>query len=130
MGATNRSEEHEQARLIQWASRPAVRAIAPELAFLFHTPNGGKRDAFVGAQMTALGVKRGVPDLLLPLQRNGHTGLAIEFKSLTGTTTPHQDAFLSYLRSQGWHTAIARTAEQGQHILAQYVHEQLAGIVL
>src|SRR5258708_28878848 len=78
-------EEIEQARLVRWTYLRPVRSVLPELAWLFHPANGGKRSAFVGAQMKALGVKRGVLDLLLPVPAFGRHGLAIEMKTDIGT---------------------------------------------
>lgn len=117
----DRSEEREQARFVRWCSIPAVRGLAPSLVWLFHCPNGGKRDAFTGAQMVALGVKRGVPDLLLPVARNRAHGLAIEFKSATGTTTPDQDRWLEHLQGESWWVDIARSAEEAREIVSHYL---------
>ena len=117
----DRSEEREQARFVRWCSIPPVRDVAPALVWLFHVPNGGKRDAFVGAQMVALGVKRGVPDLLLPVARNRCHGLAIEFKSATGTTTEDQDRWLGHLQEECWWCDIARSAEEAREIVSHYL---------
>ena len=121
----DRSEEREQAKFVRWCSLPDVRTIAPALAFLFHCPNGGQRNAITGAQMTALGVKRGVPDLLLPFHTKRHHGLAIEFKSASGTATPQQDAWLAFLRQQNWSCSIARSAFEAMAIVAGYLEMPL-----
>ena len=116
-----RSEEKEQARLIRWSTLRATRAIAPQLEALFHPPNGGKRDAFTGAQLLALGVKKGVPDLLLPFPVHPHLGLAIEMKSADGVLSPHQKRWLAMLTTFGWSCQVARSAEEARDILAQYL---------
>lgn len=113
----NRSEEIEQARVIKWSHRVAVRELMPELRWLFHVPNGGLRTALAGAQMKALGVKPGVPDLILPVGR----GLAIEMKSATGSTTPEQKEWLAHFEAQGWTVAIARSAQDARIALCQYL---------
>lgn len=86
-----RGEEREQASFIKWTHTPAVRELAPALRWMFHCPNGGKRDAITGGQMRALGVKPGVPDLLMPVLSGRDSGLALEFKSATGTKAPEPD---------------------------------------
>lgn len=93
----------------------------PELAWIHHSPNGGQRSGFTGAQMKALGVKRGFPDLILPVAVNGATGLAIEMKTTTGRTTPEQDGWLTHLTSQGWKCRVARSAEEARAIVCSYL---------
>lgn len=39
----------------------------------------------------ALGVKRGVPDLLMPVLSGSIPGLAFEFKSATGRVSPDEE---------------------------------------
>jgi hypothetical protein len=116
-----RSEEKEQARLITWSHRPDVRAKAGMLAYLFHCPNGGKRDPVVGGQMRALGVKPGVPDLLLPHVSGEFNGLAIEMKSAIGTTTPDQDRWLETLKANGWLVHVCRSAQEARSAIVAYL---------
>ncbi len=116
-----RIEEIEQSRLVKWSHFREVRALMPALQYLFHVPNGGQRSAFTGAQMKALGVKPGVPDLLLPIQSGYYHGLAIEFKTSTGKTSAEQVDWLGMLESQAWRIAIARSAEEGRSLICQYL---------
>lgn len=118
---TNRTEEIEQARLIKWSHRVAVRTLMPELKWLHHSPNGGKRDALAGAQMKALGVKKGWPDLILPVSRNLTNGLVIEMKSATGSTSPEQKEWLDHFKSQQWAVRVARSAQEARKELCLYL---------
>lgn len=120
-----RGEEREQARLIKWTHTPAVRAIAPVLEFMFHCPNGGKRDGITGGQMRALGVKPGVPDLLMPIAASGCVGLAIEMKSAIGSTTDEQEKWLDALRLNGWATHVCRSADAARAIIMAYLNVEL-----
>lgn len=119
--SADRTEEREQARLIKWSHLTTVRALMPELRWLHHSPNGGKRDAFTGAQMKALGVKAGFPDLILPVTRLASPGLVIEMKSATGTTSDHQDAWLAHFEAQKWTCAIARSAQEARTLICLYL---------
>lgn len=117
-----RSEEIEQARVIKWSHRKAVRDLLPDLKWLHHSPNGGKRDAFTGAQMKALGVKPGFPDLILPVSNQAFTpGLVIEMKSATGTTSDTQDEWLAHFEAQRWEIRVARSAQEARTHLCQYL---------
>ena len=62
------TEAQHQAHVIKWSQQPHIRAQWPELALLFHIPNGGTRDAVEGKHLKQQGVKQGVPDLCLPDQ--------------------------------------------------------------
>jgi hypothetical protein len=118
----NRTEEIEQARLVKWSHKAAVRSLMPALRWLHHSPNGGKRDAVVGGQMKALGVKPGFPDLILPhCDGSAFIGLVIEMKSATGRTTDTQDEWLDHFTQQGWLVHVARSAEEGRTILCNYL---------
>ena len=81
----------------------------PELAYIFCIPNGGARDsdkgkaAFVGAQLKAEGVKRGVPDIFVPIPRHGFHGLWIEMKRADGgTVSKEQKEFIAYAQGAGY----------------------------
>ena len=64
-----RSEATEQERVINWARFYAK--DFPELDLLHHIPNGGSRNQLEAANLKRQGVKAGVPDLCLPVARNG-----------------------------------------------------------
>lgn len=121
----DRGEEREQAHFIKWTHRPDVRALAPALRWMFHCPNGGKRDAITGGQMRALGVKPGVPDLLMPVLSGPDAGLALEFKSATGTTTSAQDEWIDHLKANGWLVLVVRSAEQARAAVMHYLDVEL-----
>ena len=118
---TTRGEEIEQARVIKWSHKVAVRDLMPALRWLHHSPNGGNRDALAGAQMKALGTKRGFPDLILPARSRGNPGLIIEMKSATGSTSPEQKEWLAHFKEQGWRVEVARSAQEARTILCSYL---------
>lgn len=123
----NRSEEVEQARLIKWTHKVAVRELMPALRWIHHSPNGGKRSAFTGAQMKALGVKPGFPDLVLPVTRKDpllfgqSPGLVIEMKSATGSLSPEQKEWKAHFEDQGWVFRLARTAQEARTYICLYL---------
>lgn len=86
-------------------------------------PNGGRRSAREAALMKAEGVTAGAPDWMLFAPRHGASGLAIEFKSPTGTgrLSEAQKAFHDRLRGEGWRVHIVKTAEEGWTLLTAYL---------
>lgn len=116
-----RVEEIEQAKVVKWSHRKAVRDLMPALRWLHHSPNGGQRSAFTGAQMKALGVNKGFPDLILPVATTHAPGLAIEMKSDNGRLSLDQSEWLAHYKEQGWVTKICRSAEEARDTLCNYL---------
>ena len=76
------TEAQHQAMVMKWSQQPEIRSRWPELALLYHIPNGGTRDAIEGRHLKQQGVKRGVPDLCLPVARENYHALYIELKPI------------------------------------------------
>ena len=76
----------------------------PILDYLFHPANGGKRPKGEAGKMKALGVKTGVPDLMLPFPSpNGRwQGMGLELKSPNGKMTDDQRRWLETAIDKGW----------------------------
>ena len=82
------SEHAEQKALFQWVELQYGKY--PELKLLYAIPNGGKRHVVTAMKMKAEGVRPGVPDIHLPVPRNGFSGLWIEMKRKGSKPTPAQ----------------------------------------
>ncbi len=115
----NLSESDHQVLLFRWARKQAQ--SVPELALLFHVPNGGERSKSMGARLAMEGVEPGVPDLCLPVARKGWHALWIELKTMRGTTSAHQDRWLSRLCDQGHFATVARGAEEARALIVDYL---------
>lgn len=81
-------ESGHQEALFSWAAYRT--GLMPELQYMYHVPNGGKRDAATAVALKRQGVKAGVPDIMLPAARAGYHGLYIELKAGKNTTTKKQ----------------------------------------
>ena len=87
-------ESGHQEALFSWAGYNMGRM--PELEYMHHVPNGGKRDRATAVALKRQGVKAGVPDIVLPAARAGYHGLYIELKAGKNTTTENQRRWLEY----------------------------------
>ena len=116
-----RQDEHnEQVRLFAWAEWERI--DRPELGLLFAVPNGGKRDAVTGARLKAEGVRKGVPDVWLPVARGRWHGLVIELKAdETGRPTKEQTEWLSRLMEQGYFATVAKGTEAAKRLIVDYL---------
>lgn len=95
----------------------------PDLRWLAHVPNGGKRGKVTAGKLKAEGTKRGVPDYLMPVRRGDYIGLAIELKAPGGTTSPEQREWLAHLRSQGWRAEVAVGAAAAWELVREYMEQ-------
>lgn len=106
-----RPEESLQRACIKWVE--LKKTSYPDLEYLFHVPNGGKRTAAEAGILKATGVRPGVPDLLLPLPSptGQYRGLALELKSPKGRLTPQQLKWLIRLSQDDYFCAVIRNLD-------------------
>ncbi len=89
----------------------------------FHTPNEGKREIRYAAKLKRLGVKAGVPDIMicravphLPPPAATcmiyYNGVAVELKVGKANPTPKQRKWLARLKADGWLVGVCRTFEE------------------
>ena len=112
-------ESRHQEALFSWAGYNMGRM--PELEYMHHVPNGGKRDRATAVALKRQGVKAGVPDIVLPAARAGYHGLYIELKAGKNTTTENQRRWLEYLRQQGYYTAVCYGWQKAAELIETYL---------
>lgn len=94
----------------------------PELGMLFAVPNGGDRNVIVAKKLKAEGVKKGVPDLCLPVPRGGYYGLFIELKRVKKSQiSTEQIAWLSALRELGYRAEMCLGAGAAWEVIQEYM---------
>lgn len=109
------TEEQEQLALVQWLELHKIRYT--------HVPNEGKHKVQYRAKQKRLGVKPGVPDILIfdrPPLYPENVGVAIELKRQKGgRVTPEQTAWLEHLKAMGWAVAVCRGAMEAIRFLQE-----------
>ncbi len=139
-------EDDIQRALFQWITLATPRI--PQLALAFHPANGGKRDPREAARLKGLGVRPGVPDVMIPVPQMMDwsdkkrplilspmkswdddypdrrevtcTGLAIELKSATGVLSKNQKWWLEKLGHEGWEVHVCRSFDEARQVIADY----------
>lgn len=99
------SEAQEQEALFRWAEFAVGKY--PELAYMYHITNEGKRTVAGGAALKRQGLKKGVPDICLPVPRGKYHGAYIEMKKVGEKPTEEQKHWLSELARLGYCCYIA-----------------------
>ena len=115
------SEAKHQQAVIKWSQQPAVRSRWPELALLHHIKNETREGAAQVAVDKAMGVKRGVPDLCLPVALDRYHGLYIEWKTETGRTSEAQKWWGEKLLEQGYMFEVCHGWESAVGVLEWYL---------
>ncbi len=101
-------EGEEQKALFAWAELSLGKY--PDLYWLFHITNEGKRSKAHGADLVRQGLKKGVPDICLPVPRGKYHGMYIEMKRIGEKLTDDQKKWLDGLKNNGY---CCYTADKG-----------------
>ena len=121
-------EHHHQAHLITWATFKAKTEF-PCLDTIYAIPNGGNRNIVTATKLKREGVKRGVPDLHLPVARHGFHSLYIEMKKPAlkpkrggkGGVSADQEDWHKRLRREGNKVAVCYSADEGKRVIEDYL---------
>ena len=116
------TEFQHQYELMQWAF--AVRKKYPELRMLHHIPNGGTRDPVEAKNLLRAGVKKGVPDLSLPVARRGFHGLYIELKRENGIVSAEQKWWIEELTAQRYLARVCFGCREAAKLLEWYLQKE------
>lgn len=90
-----------------------------------HPNNEGKRTAYERFKLKILGVKAGVPDLLIFNPNNSYNGLAIELKIKYNKPTASQVKWLEDLKLCGWYCTIGKDFDSVKELINKYKKNEL-----
>ncbi len=94
-----------------------------ELKMIFHIVNEGKRSSRVGVELQKMGMKKGIPDICLPVPNKQYHGLYIELKAdKTKRISKEQKEWLEKLNSYGYKAVRANGAEEAIGIIKEYLN--------
>lgn len=111
------TEDQEQAEVVRWANG------RPWGEWLFHIQNEGTWSKRRGQRGKALGIRRGVPDLFLPIPAGGYHGLWIEMKRTGGRMSDvrrEQRVWIDNLRRMGYRAEVCFGAKDAIGVLTEY----------
>lgn len=94
----------------------------PVLRFLCGSLNGVRLTIGQAVKAKNAGMKRGVPDILLPVVRGTHCGLWIELKRIKGgRILPEQKEWAEFLVDQGYKHVFAYGADEAWTAIVDYL---------
>jgi len=137
---SSKSEHQEQRSVIDWGWIAAnqwpqysivierkINGVCVEAKTLpiVAIPNGGKRDKRGATILRAEGLRRGFPDLIIPVPVGDYIGLAIEMKKRDGVPSdvkPHQRTWLDFMELQGWKSVACFGSDQAIEQITNYLN--------
>ena len=114
-----KTEAQHQTNVFNWALLHMDQW--PELALLYHIPNGGSRDGVEGRHLKQQGTKAGVPDMHLPVARGPYHSLYIELKTEKGRVSAEQKWWMERLNAQGNFAQVCHGWESAIRVLEWYL---------
>ena len=118
------TEDEEQIWLFSWAKLNSGKWT--ELELMHHIPNGGMRSKSEAARFKAMGVKRGVSDVFLPVSKGGYHGLYIELKAKDGRPEKEQKDWIAAVREQGYYAAVCYGGIEAANLVEAYMKGEVA----
>lgn len=119
------SEDRLQMRIILWWDAECERFGAKPWE-LMHIPNG-LLNPNATRKVLPLGVRKGYPDLMLPIPRGNYAGLFIELKSPTvdirRAVSNDQKKVLKTLMGRGYCTAVCQNFYEVTRLITSYLEE-------
>lgn len=121
---TGPTEAQEQEALFSWAAYN--RGKYPQLELMYHIPNEGKRSGMNGYRLKAQGLRKGVPDICLPVPSGRYTALYIELKRMDGgRVSEEQRGWISALNRVGCRAVVCHGWEAARVEIEQYLGGRL-----
>ena len=118
------TEAQEQEALFRWAAYS--RGKYPALELLYHIPNEGQRSGFTGYRMKLQGLRRGVPDICLPVPSGRFAALYIELKRRKdGRVSEEQKGWIAALNRVGCRAVVCRGWDEAREEIERYLGGRL-----
>ena len=113
------SEHQVQVQLFEWAQLQAGKY--PELELLNGSLNGVRLRIGQAVKAKRGGMKRGYPDIFLPIRRGQYSGLFIELKIDRNKPSLEQRDWISALRGQGYKAEVCWGFDEAKDMILNYV---------
>lgn len=114
------TEHAEQVALIEWFDRQ----YPEHRGRLFAIPNGSHKSRNAASAFKREGLRKGVPDLCLPLARYARHALYIELKRQRGgRLSTEQAGWIEYLRAQGNAAEVCNGFDAARVVVEKYLLE-------
>lgn len=94
----------------------------PAYALAYHIPNERKCSIARRVAMKKAGVKKGIPDICVPVSCSGYHALYIEMKCKPNRASPEQIELLEHLNQVGNYARLCWSAKEAIEIMDKYIN--------
>jgi len=115
----NKSEFQEQREVFQWAEF-SLRKY-PCLKYMNASLNGFRLTFGQARKAKVSGLKKGVPDICLPVKNKTFGGLYIEMKSKKGRLSTEQKDFIEFLKTQNYMAIVCHGSREAINVIEGYL---------
>ena len=113
------TEDQEQEAFFEWIRYQEH--TYPGINLAFHVPNGGSRNVVEAAKFKRIGVKAGVPDIIIPVAKGKYHGMYIEMKrTKNGRLSEAQANWMQALNQQGYYAVMAKGCKEAIEFVRKY----------
>ncbi len=117
-GKAAQSEHALQVECLRW-----LRMAHPNV-LCYAIPNGAYTTKTTARKLVAEGVVHGIPDLCIPIGKNGYNALYIEMKNgKAGRLSDHQKELIPRLQAYGNKVVVCRTMAEFRKEIEEYLRE-------
>ena len=96
----------------------------PELKFLNGSLNGVRLTIGQAVKAKKAGMRKGYPDIQMPVKRDKYSGLYIELKRIKGgRIEPEQRDWREFLISQGYKHCFCKGADEAWKVIVEYLSQ-------
>lgn len=118
-------EEQQQTLFFDYCREMARVKDHPAYSLTFHIGNERKASIQRRMAMKRAGVRKGVPDICVPVANSKFNCLFIEMKVKPNKLSPEQAEFLRHLNACGNYAVVAWSGEEAIDILEKYINNRL-----
>lgn len=125
-------EEDLQVGCVGWFRRQFPiygRLLYANLNALAYT--GQSKGAFINKlkRLKAMGLEKGIPDLMLAVRRGSYSGFFCELKVPGKNPKPEQEEMIALLTAQGYYCCVSKTVDEFMHEVKRYMRLDTVGRV-
>jgi hypothetical protein len=113
------NETSHQIAFFTWVRKQSVKDA--RYNWIFHCPNGEKRDWRTATKLKVMGVKKGVLDIWVMIPSGGKSFLAIELKIEGGRLQKEQEDWVSHLNKINAKGVVAYGFEDARKITEEWI---------
>lgn len=119
-------EEQEQTMFFDYCRLRSQQADAkPHYDLVYAIPNERKASVARHIALRRAGLKKGIPDICVPIPNDKYSSLYIEMKVKPNRATPEQMTLLKKLNGVGHYAVICWSGEDAINILENYIANKL-----